>query len=246
MQRRLTSLTSFGKTARRLGVAGLLALAIVVLPTARQARAEFFQFATTVTILNGFLPPTSTVAGQNTATATLTTPAPNLVAIALQGAASNSPGDNVDGTTTGSDIVFANIAVTNLKNTTLLENVSIPYTFHIVVSDYPTFNSVGAIASASFDITGLMTGTVGKLGGGKQVNISTNTLDAGNVLMKTIGTEIYTLSSFTYVPPGPFNPGAFGVHVTARLVPEPSTVALLGIGLLALATPAWRRLRRKS
>ena len=246
MQLRATPHMSIGKTTRGLAVAGLLALAMSVLPNGQQARAEFFQYATTVTILNGFVPPTSTVAGQNTATATLTTPAPNLVAIALQGVASNSPGDNIDGTGSGSDIVFANIAVTNLKNTTLLESVVIPYTFHIVVSDYPSFNSVGALASASFDITGTLSGTVGKAGGGKQVNLSTNSFDPGNILTKQLGNEVYTLSLFSYVPPGPFNAGAFGVHVSARLVPEPSTVALLGIGLLALATPALRRLRRKS
>jgi hypothetical protein len=224
----------------------LLALALTILPLAGQARAEFFQFATTVTILNGFIPPASTVAGQNTALATLTTPLPNAVAISLIGAASNSPADNIDGTTTGSDIVFANIAVTNLKNTTQLESIVLPYTFHIVVTDYAAFDSIGAVGSASFDITGTLSGTVGKAGGGKQVNLSTNVFDVNNTLTKQIGQELYTLSPFTYVPPGATNPGAFGVHVTARLVPEPSTVMLLGLGLLALATPAYRRLRRKS
>ena len=40
--------------------------------------------------------------------------------------------------------------------------------------------------------------------------------------------------------------GAAVVSGVMNVVPEPSSVALLGFGLLALATPAYRRLRRIS
>jgi hypothetical protein len=76
--------------------------------------------------------------------------------------------------------------------------------------------------------------------------LSTNTYDPGNMLSQVIGNEVYTLDLNFYVPPGPSNAGAFGVHVTATPVPEPSTIALLALGTLALATPAYRRWRRNS
>ena len=229
-------------TPTRLACAAVVAA--FVLGQVPAARAEFFQYSTTVTILNGYIPPASIVTNNSTTAATLTTPGG--VGISLLGLASNSPGDNIDGTDTGSDIVFGGISVTGLTNTTQLENISIPYTFHIVLDDYPSFSALGALGSGTFDITGLLTGTVGKLNGGKQVNLTFNSYSPGNILTKFIGSEFYTFSPSTYVAPGPNNQGAFGAHVTARLVPEPSTVALLGMGAIGLATPAYRRLRRIS
>jgi hypothetical protein len=87
---------------------------------------------------------------------------------------------------------------------------------------------------------------VGKVGGGKQVNLSTNTYTPPIIPGQVIGTEFYTFALNSYVPPGPIFPGTVGAHVQARIVPEPSTVALLGFGLLALATPALWRSRRIS
>jgi hypothetical protein len=46
------------------------------------------------------------------------------------------------------------------------------------------------------------------------------------------------------VPPGIANAGAFGAHVEVVRVPEPGSVALLGMGVLALAVPAIGRRRR--
>jgi hypothetical protein len=218
------------------------AVALLLAVHAPPACAEFFRFHTTVTILNGYIPPASIVTNNSTTDVTLTTPAPNLVAIHLLGLDSNLSPENIDGTGTGSDIVFGNISVANLNHLTLLENVVIPFTFHIVIDDYATFNSVGALGSTTFDLIGTLTGTVGKVGGGTQVNLSSVAYDGSNILSKVIGTEVYTLSYNPYVPPGPTYNGAFGIHVTASLVPEPSTMVLMTIGTLLLATPAvWRR-----
>jgi hypothetical protein len=223
----------------RLASAGIFLLALSA--NLQPASAEFFQFATTATILNGYIPPTSIVTNNNSPSVTLTTP--NAAAISLIGDASNSPGDNIDGTLTGSDIVFANISVTGLSHSSPLESITIPYTFHLVISDYAAFDSPGALAAVSFDISGTLTGSVGA---GKRVNLSTNVYSPSNVLTKFVGAELYTLVLNSYVPPGPTNNGAFGVHVTAGLVPEPSTVTLLSLGALGLAIPAYRRWRRRA
>ena len=207
---------------------------------ATPASAGFFQYATTVTILSGWMPPGSIVADNDTAFPTVTTPGGTV--ISLLGQASSSPGDNFDATGTGSDIVFGSITAP-VTGATPFESIEIPYVFHVVISDYATFDSVGALGSVSFDIQGTLTGSVGA---GKKITLSTNTYDPGNVLTKQIGNDIYTLDLNFYVPPGPANAGTFGVHVTAVPAPEPGTFALLGFGLIALATPAYRRWRRKS
>ncbi len=228
------------RTRLPLGV-GLCVFAIMVLGYAPIAKAAYFQFDTTTTILNGFMPAGSIVAGNNSDLVTITTPGASVMTIT--GQESNSPGDNYDGTGAGSDIVFANIGVAPITNATPFEVIEIPYVFHVVITDYAGPLDVGAIGSVSFDIEGILTGTIGA---GKKVNLSTNTYDAGNILTKQIGNDIYTLDLNFYVPPGPSHQGAFGVHVEAVPVPEPGTLALLGLGLIGLATPAIRRLRRKA
>ena len=241
MHRQSSNATS-RKPASRWRLATRVAVALfVVIGLATPASAGFFQFATNVTILNGYMPPASVVANNNTPTPTITTPM-NTV-ITLDGQESASPGDNYDATGAGSDIVFSYITVAPVTSATPFEAITIPYVFHVIVTDYATSNAVGALGSATFDIQGELTGSVGA---GKKVNLSTNMYDPGNILTKQIGNDFYTLDLNFYVPPGPSHAGAFGVHVTAVPIPEPTTIGLLGFGLLAMATPAYRRWRRRS
>jgi len=237
--------TDTRKNAKRFRRALCACVALVALTGyAQRASAEFFQFGTTVSILTPVMPPGSTIVGVNPSVSP-GIHTPDNVTITLIGQASNSPGDNLDATGFGSDIVFGSISVAGVTNVPIpstLETISIPYVFHISVNDFTTATGAFADDSATFDISGIVSGTVGP---GKRVNLSTNTYSPGNVLTKVIGGEHYTLSLNTYVPPGPTNPGFFGAHVTARIVPEPGTITLLGFGALALAIPAYRRWQRK-
>ncbi len=244
------------RTSNRLTAAVRSVAVICVLGSAvgsaSVAQAAFFQYETTVTIHGGYLPPDNPlipVLGTGTDVSILT---PGGVTITLSGLSSGVPGDNIDARPPGSDIVFGFISVTGLTNSSLLETIKIPYTWHVLVVDYPTATDVGSLGSTTFDIVGEINGTVGKAGGGKQVNLSSNVYTPPVIPSELVGpTQLYTVTMNSYVPPGPpigaipF-PGAFGAHVTAVTVPEPSSIALVGLGLMILATPAYKRWRRKS
>jgi len=219
---------------------GMVALLGVGAP--QQASAEFFQFSTTVTA--GALPPGTSITNNGTAQVDIVTPAPALTPITLYGLDSTAlGGDNIDAGSGGSDIVVANIKVLVNRNTPLQSPFTLPLTFHVNISDYSTDFGGVPNASGTFNVTGLVQGTIGP---GTKVNLSSYTVDP--IAPLTIGGEVYTLSLASYVPPGPLNLGAFGFHVAARAidVPEPSTLVLLGGAALILATPAIRRRRRTS
>lgn len=201
--------------------AALSVLALLMLVRAEQATAEFFTFSTIVA-------PVNTVTGGG-------------VTITLTPGSVNTPGDNLDATAPGTDIVFGSISVTGLTLSSILEPINIPYNFQVSVSNY--LGGTDVIPTGPpvvFNISGVLTGSVG---GGKKLNIANSF--TFNTITQDVGGELYHFSSFSYVPPGVFNAGAFGAHVEVG-VPEPGTFALLGLGALCLATPALRRMRRTS
>jgi hypothetical protein len=74
----------------------------------------------------------------------------------------------------------------------------------------------------------------------------------------TLGGNVYTVTPGDYVPPGPFDrpgsalgaPGSISVHIDvqpagAARAPEPSSLALAGLGVALLAGAAWRRWKRR-
>jgi hypothetical protein len=226
---------------------------VALLSFAQAASAGYFQYTTSVTILGGYIPPDNPLDPVLGTGPNVTLETPGGVFITLGGISSGAPGDNIDATGIGSDIVFGRITVAGLTNASELESIFIPYVWHVIIDDYLTATSGGPIGSTTFDIVGNITGTVGKAGGGKQVNLSTNAYTPPVIPSQLASPtlELYTMSNFSYVPPGPpvgelQFPGAFGAHVAAITVPEPGTVTLLSLGAIVLATPALRRWRRKT
>jgi hypothetical protein len=198
------------------------ALVFGLAASASQARAEFFTFTTTVN-------PTS-----------VTTP--GNVKVTLTPQSVDTPGDNLDATFPGTDLVFGSISVSGLTLASGLEPISIPYTFHVAISNYLQGTDVAPTGPAvTFDVSGTLTGTVGA---GKKVNIAN--AFSQPLIFQFVGGEPYQLSAFSYVPPGIANSGAFGAHVEVVRVPEPGSLVLLGLGVLMLATPAFLRRRRIS
>jgi hypothetical protein len=215
------------KTTRpRPGGLPRLAAAVVFLGVlavhADQAAAEFFTFVTTVSP-----PPVITGGG---------------VTITLTPQSVNTPGDNLDGSPAGTDVVFGSISVTGLTLGSLQEPINIPYTFQMSINNYAEGNDITPIGSPTvFNISGTLLGSVGA---GKKVNIANNFSQTS--ITQLVGGENYRVDLFSYVPPGVVNAGAFGAHVEVipPPIPEPGTFVLLSLGLAALATPALRRWRR--
>ncbi len=193
---------------------------------AQSASAEFFTFSTTL------LTPASPVSLGGGVT------------VSLDPQSIDTPGDNIDASFPGTGIVFGSISVAGLTSANPASSIpiTIPYTFRVSISNYLTDSDLVATGTTDFDVSGTLGGTVGA---GKKVNI-TNVPTLPSIL-HTISGEDYLMDLFSYVPPGArsTNPGAFGAHVLVR-VPEPSTLALLSFAALALATPAYRRWRRKT
>jgi len=197
----------------------LCACVFAVTAMTQTAQAEFFTFSTTVN-------PTVTIT-------------PGGATITLTPESVNTPGDNLDATPAGTDIVYGDIAVTGVTRTSQLDLINIPYTFHVTISNYATdLSNVPTGPPVLFDISGTLTGSVGP---GKKVNIANSFSQTS--ITQLVGGENYQLSLFSYVAPGIVNSGAFGAHVEVVRVPEPASIALLGLGCLALATPAYRRWR---
>lgn len=219
LRTKILSRRSPGRAVRM--AAALCVLALLVLGSAPHAHAEFFTFSTLVA-------PTNTITGGG-------------VTITLTPGSVNTPGDNLDGTAPGTDIVFGSISVTGLTLTSVLEPINIPYNFQVSVSNYLAgTDNIPTGPPVVFNVSGVLTGSVG---GGKKLNIANSY--TFNTITQDVGGELYHFNSFSYVPPGVFNAGAFGAHVEVG-VPEPGTLTLLGLGALCLATPALRRLRRTS
>jgi hypothetical protein len=202
----------------------------------RQGSAEFFQFSTTTTI-GAVTPVGSNIVGNNTNFVTIMTPIPATTPIQFTGLASTGV-ENLVATGGGTDLVFGLIDVL-VVNATPLQNISIPFTFNVTITDYAT-DVVGVPqGSGVFAVNGVISGTIGA---GRKVNLSNIVVNP--VAPIAIGGDLYSMTFNTIVPPGPFFPGAIGAHV--EIVPEPATYAMLGMGAVGLAIPALRRWRKKA
>lgn len=215
-------------------LAGACVMLAAVVGYCRQGSAEFFQFSTTTTIGAVAPAPMSIMAnGSNFVTIMTTAMTP----IQFTGLASPGP-ENLVATGGGTDIVFGVIDVL-VVNATPLQAITIPFTYNVTITDYPT-DLVGAPNGVGvFTITGQISGT---FGAGRKINLSNIVVNPVAPIL--IGGDLYSMTFNTIVPPGPFFAGVIGAHV--EIVPEPATCVMLGMGVLGLAVPVLRHRRKKS
>jgi hypothetical protein len=223
-----------------LAVPLLLGLAM----SASTAHGEFFEYTTTVSIDQpSALPGGSTVSGNGTATAVLTLnngDTAGVDTVTLAGT-SSSGAFHENALPPGDDIVPVNISVA-VNPFTPLTNVAFTFTYTLSITDYSVPAGGVPTGSASIQLTGHITGTVGS---GVKVGLSTltgyATIPANGVM--NIGTEQYTVTPGSYTPPGSSRAGALGAHVQ---VPEPASAILLGVGGLGMVALARRRRQAKT
>lgn len=230
--------TSLRRCMSRLAVCAAIGFATLCAICPQRAQAEFFQFSTTLTINAGTMLPATANLGMTNGTSlvTMTTEiGQSMVQFVMDPSA---PPENIDASGEGTDIVFTFISASVLR-TANLTTVKIPFDFALKIDNYTTDLGGVSNGSGTFHITGEINGSVGA---GKKVNLTTISYTSPAEQFAIIGGEQYKLSMAFYTPPGPFNAGALGVHVTA--VPEPGTLGLLGIAAVGLVAPAVRRRRR--
>lgn len=200
----------------------------------RQGSAEFFQFSTTTTI-GAVAPVPISIVNNGSDFVTILTAANT--PITFTGLSSVGP-ENLVSENGGTDLVFGRIEVF-VVNLTAFQNITIPFTFDVTITDYPTDTIGIPDGVGTFSVSGVISGTIGA---GRKVNMSNIVLNPVAPIL--IGGELYAMTfngGTPLVPPGPSFGGVIGAHV--QVVPEPATCVLLGLGVVAVAIPAVRRRR---
>jgi len=219
----------------------LVALAIALGVGLPGARAEFFEFSTTVSISPvGTTPttPPAVITGPNPVVVTqgsfvqvspswnFNTPAGNNITLLPLQSNPLPPRQNAQGN--GTDIVFGRIDPNTLSLATTNEPVAFNYSFSITVTDYPSAVSNASQGTGVFTVSGRISGNLGN----NQVNLG-NQYFTIPPITQVIGGATYTITSLAFLPPGLDNNGRFGAHIVT-VVPEPTSLALCGIGAVGL------------
>jgi hypothetical protein len=224
------------RVARTLGVVGLLAVAT------SSARAEFIEYSTTVVIdqtPGSFTPGTATFpTGFETITqgafvqiapfaGIRTTNGNEVDMIALMSNPNPPHSSTILG---GTDIVFAQIDASSTTNTTVTEAVAFNYTFTVTIKDYTSLLApVGAVSgTATVQFTGRLVGVIGN-GAVAFTNLNFATIPSDGLVMASNG-HVFKVTPGGYTAPGTENNGSLGAHISLVSVPEPASMAMLGLG----------------
>jgi len=158
--------------------------------------------------------------------------------VRIIGLRSNPGTPAVNANNLGTNIVIAQIDALESINS---PNQMIDFNFKLslAITDYTDRNRTTIIGTGTLVLNGRISGTLGD----GQITIDTLVF-APTSASTTIGTDTVTVSyngSFTF--PGEGNNGALGVRIRASSVPEPASVAMLGLGGIG-AMGLFRRSRK--
>jgi hypothetical protein len=130
----------------------------------------------------------------------------------------------------GSDVVLSNLVLSSTAEPTAPDVIDGPYSLVMHLTD----DTSGETGDLTF--TGSLKGPVAK----NSANVA-NTFDAPLTQTITLGGLLYVVTIGPYTPVGPpgGRQGAIGAHVSC--VPEPGSMALLGVGALPLVGLLRRR-----
>lgn len=214
-----------------LGLAGVLAL------TTSSARAEFFEFTTSTVLSNA--------TGGSINGTLFTSTNGNTVNLIPLASVAGPPHNN--GLGTGSDIVTTNIDANSTVSTTV-DTIGFDFTTTLNLQDFNSVNDPTQRGAGSILITGRLQGTIGNFG--VNINLLNYATNPANGLTPTPpgpDTFIVTVSpTGGYTRPGIDNLGTLGANVRVAAVPEPASMAMLGLGGLGALAMFRRRAAKAS
>jgi len=216
---------------------------------ARTARAEFFEYSSTVTISNVTSPIPNTLVngppgplGNNTSTVTDPTVGDSINFLGRARIPRPDGFQHFDATfPPGTDITLMRISLTNLSSA-LTTTFEFDYQLTLTVTDYnfPVANAVTnpPIGTGSIVVAGHLRGAYDA----SQQNTTVFTMvpqAPGGFFVA--GDTLYQVFSLAFVPPTDQDPGVIGAHINAVNIPEPASMTLLGIGALGMCRMIRRR-----
>jgi len=229
-----------------LALAGLIGVA-------PSAKAEFFEYRSTVTIsdTSGTFTPSGatftngTTAGGNTFS-TITLPDGNSVTLFgfTSGNDTTTPHLNAsDPVSIGTDIAPVIVSTTN-EFGTVGEDIAFNFNVTLNLTNYLNASDTSPDGTGSVTFTGRISGSIGN--NAVALNLLSFVPTSTTVV---VGTELYDVSfdaTSGFASPGGKNVGGISLHVFARPVPEPGSLALLGMGGVGALGVFLRRRARAS
>ncbi len=215
--------------------------AIVALGFCAEARADFLVQVTSTAVLPA--PPGVTTSGLSTVTVTSLLDSPSDLTLA------NAPSQ-----ATSQDFGTTSVATTRVQGDNASDPFNIPINFSLVLSGSGAGNGDPG-NTATLHVIGTLVGGIGF-----DDDTLTYTNGATSDLHDPTGSPASSIYTFVnvdgvnigvaltaYTPPGspPGTTNDFAVYLFNASVPEPSTMALLGVGGLLLAAPRLRRRVRR-